>query len=140
MPYTIALCEICGIERLVPVVKGELRYKRCRRCSNIGLKHGKAWNSGIRLMSKAYQWKGELAGYAAKHHFLRKILGNAKFCMIDPNHISKKYSWHNIYGNGSRTPSDYISVCESCHRKIHNNNPEILVKLKQIIRKKGSDS
>ena len=131
--YIWSNCEICGMGRYVQLVYRKPRSRRCRRCGNIGTKRDKVWNSNTRLMEKAYQWKGEKAGYDAKHKFLNKLLGRASCCQINPTHISKKYSWHNFRENGSRNPDDYVSVCESCHRKIHNKNTLTLRKLQIII-------
>ena len=62
-------------------------------------------------------WKGEKAGYKAKHYRIYKIRGMPRKCeecgTTDP---TKKYEWASLtkdYDN----PKDYKRMCQKCHAK-----------------------
>ena len=67
---------------------------------------------------KSRRWKGESAGYAAKHMWITKHYGRASKCSLDSSHKAKRYEWANISGEYKRDMSDYIELCPSCHRKM----------------------
>lgn len=63
-------------------------------------------------------WKGEDAGYCAKHTWIYRQKGKAKYCedcgMTDQN---RRYNWSNIDHKYRRKVEDYISRCIPCHFK-----------------------
>lgn len=68
------------------------------------------------------QWKGDEAGYIAKHQWVRRHFGKASFCELNPMHSSKAgYEWHNISGNYNRNRDDWIQLCRSCHKEVEEN-------------------
>ena len=82
---------------------------------------------GIKL-EKARAWKGDKAGYVAKHTSIVKNYGKAFKCQnIDckyPRKVGrifmnkpKRYEWANISGLYKRSIDDYLQLCPSCHRK-----------------------
>lgn len=75
-----------------------------------------------RFGSKARRWKGDKAGYVAKHMWIIKHYGNALFCENDKTHKAKRYEWSNISGKYKRARSDYRQLCPSCHRILDINN------------------
>src|SRR4051794_7653721 len=62
-------------------------------------------------------WKGDKAGYGAKHDFIKYMYGLANKCEVckDPN--KNKYEGACVTGNYSRQLSDWKMMCTSCHRK-----------------------
>lgn len=62
------------------------------------------------------RWKGNLAGYVAKHMWLNKHFGKANHCDFNSAHIAKRYEWANLDGKYSRKREGYIQLCPSCHR------------------------
>ncbi len=62
------------------------------------------------------RWKGNNAGYVAKHLWIIKHFGKADHCEMNRNHQAKRYEWANIDGKYSRKREDYIQLCPSCHR------------------------
>lgn len=79
---------------------------------------------------KSRNWKGELAGYVAKHSWIRKHFGRAAICenmdcsypkRVDAGRKTIKkpsrYEWANISKKYKRDKNDYIQLCPSCHRK-----------------------
>lgn len=68
-------------------------------------------------------WKGEGAGYGAKHDYIKSILGKAKRCKNREENIlgfmcsgrSKTFHWANIDNKYTRNAEDYIDLCVSCH-------------------------
>lgn len=76
----------------------------CKSCSHLG--------------KRSYLWKGEEAGYSAKHYWIRKYYGNASTCSNDSTHKSRRFEWANISGKYLRDISDYKQLCKSCHSKM----------------------
>lgn len=67
-------------------------------------------------------WKGEDAGYSAKHSWIIKHYGKASHCCKDDGHIARRFEWHNISGEYKRDMEDWTQLCPSCHRKLHKDN------------------
>lgn len=68
---------------------------------------------------EAKAWKGEEAGYVAKHLWIVKHYGKASMCEnVNCKSIApKRFEWANISKNYHRERSDYKMLCPSCHRK-----------------------
>jgi len=88
----------------------------------------------------ARRWKGESAGYVAKHLWLIKHYGKANKCdnpdCSYPKIVNagrevldrpKRYEWANISGEYKRERLDYIQLCPSCHRKWDMGKIELCV-------------
>lgn len=67
--------------------------------------------------SNARRWKGEKAGYVAKHSWITKHYGKASKCENNINHFSTRYHWANISGEYKRGREDYRELCPSCNVK-----------------------
>ncbi len=64
----------------------------------------------------ATRWKGEKAGYHAKHTWLTKTYGKPKKC--DDCGVTKvRIEWANISHKYQRKRSDYKRLCNKCHYK-----------------------
>ena len=63
------------------------------------------------------RWKGDNAGYVAKHIWIKTNYGKASKCELNSSHIFRRFEWANISGKYERNISDYIQLCPSCHRK-----------------------
>ena len=63
-------------------------------------------------------WKGESAGYAAKHKWLDRNFGRPRKCENCGTEKAKKFEWANISGKYHREREDYKCLCTSCHRKM----------------------
>lgn len=88
------------------------------------LKKARATKIGILASS----WKGEKAGYAAKHMWIYKIKGKANKCE-NPNCkyprtncigivllAPKRFTWANKSHCYKREDGDWIQLCTSCHK------------------------
>lgn len=62
-------------------------------------------------------WKGDKAGYVAKHMWIISHYGKASKCEHCDSKTAKRYEWANISGNYEREVIDYKQLCPSCHRK-----------------------
>lgn len=62
-------------------------------------------------------WKGEQAGYAAKHEWAYRQWGNARKCEHCDSEGSMVYDWANVSGEYLRDRSDWLRLCRSCHQK-----------------------
>ena len=87
----------------------------------------KAWKRKLSLSkkgkigSKSNSWKGDEAGYRAKHLWIKIHFGHAKNCIFNPNHVASKYHWANISGKYTRNLIDYAPMCPSCHGLFDKN-------------------
>lgn len=70
--------------------------------------------------SAARRWKGDDAGYVAKHMWIHKHFGKANKCQQIGCSFKnpKRFEWSNISGKYLREQSDYVMLCCSCHRRI----------------------
>lgn len=110
-----------GIKKICPICKKEffvlhriIRRKRGKFCSIKCFYKNKKLNlSG----EKSSQWKGENAGYAAKHIWIANELGRPKICWeCGVKTLSKRqYHWANISGKYKRDVNDYKRLCVKCH-------------------------
>lgn len=69
------------------------------------------------LGSNSYIWKGEKAGYSAKHIWMSKTFGKPKFCEHCKSKNAKRYEWANISKKYRRKRNDWLRLCKSCHIK-----------------------
>lgn len=78
-------------------------------------------------------WKGENAGYVAKHNWVRNIKGTPRKCVHCGSEDKKAYDWANVSGLYKRDLDDYIRLCRSCHVKMDRNNTTIKKNGQEII-------
>jgi hypothetical protein len=62
-------------------------------------------------------WKGENVSYAGLHMWVRKCLGNPKYCEHCGTTKKRMYHWSNVSGKYRRDLSDWIRLCVPCHSK-----------------------
>lgn len=86
----------------------------------------KAFNSGRFTKGnsgeKNLNWKGDRAGYIAKHMWIAGQLGKPKKCEHCGTTKAKKFEWCNKDHKYSRVPSDWIRLCTPCHRRFDYEN------------------
>lgn len=65
------------------------------------------------------RWKGDAAGYVAKHMWIYKNFGKASQCenLFCSFKNPKRFEWANISKQYKRERDDYKQLCPSCHRK-----------------------
>ena len=70
------------------------------------------------------RWKGEGAGYVAKHTWISKQLGKPHFCEECGNKKlnHRQYHWANKSGKYLRDLSDWIRLCVKCHLEFDKDN------------------
>lgn len=95
---------------------------------NKGLKTGlvpkTAYKKGdIRLQGENHHnWKGDNASYYALHLWVSHHKGKAKKCEICGTKVAKKYEWANKSFEYKRNLSDWMSLCNKCHRQYDLKN------------------
>lgn len=62
-------------------------------------------------------WKGDKAGYSAKHYWVSRQLGKPRECSHCGTTEAKKFEWANVSGEYKRDVTDYIRLCCKCHKK-----------------------
>ena len=63
------------------------------------------------------RWKGNSAGYVAKHLWLTKHFDKGNECDRCGSTENSRLEWSNISGEHNRNRYDYNVLCPSCHRK-----------------------
>ena len=116
-----------GTKGLVKANKGS--FKKGQKAWNRGLK--RHWNSptefkkgNISWNNNLKIWKGTIAEYRKIHRLIRKKLGKPQICSI-----CKKIDnlvWANKSQKYLKSPSDWESLCRSCHTK----KDSLFIKLK----------
>jgi hypothetical protein len=64
--------------------------------------------------SKSYSWKGNGAGYRAKHKWITRVKGKPTECFVCGKKVGRLH-WANIDHQYKREESEYISMCPKCH-------------------------
>ena len=66
-------------------------------------------------------WKGESAGYLAKHNWIRRHYGKPDKCeWCLGTRESKRFEWANLSGHYKRKRSDWLMLCSKCHHQRDN--------------------
>jgi len=81
-----------------------------------------SWNKGI--FGKRKNWKQAKEWYHNLHNWIRNTKGKASKCeFCGKEGTGRGMHWANVDHKYSRVLEDYISLCQSCHRKydIKNN-------------------
>jgi len=62
-------------------------------------------------------WRGDKAGYRAKHCWISKKYGKAHKCqnIFCESKIIKIFHWANLSGKHKRTKKDWLQLCQQCH-------------------------
>jgi len=65
-------------------------------------------------------WKGQNASYSAIHHWVKRVKGKPKKCMMCGS--IENLQWANKNHKYKRNLSDWVSLCALCHNKFDKNN------------------
>lgn len=63
-------------------------------------------------------WKGDRAGYAARHQRVYILYGKAYKCERCRTKTAKRYEWANLSGEYKLERTDWKQLCVSCHRRL----------------------
>lgn len=89
------------------------------------------WNKGLKSEYSGknhYMWKGDKAGYFAKHAWIQNKYGKASKCENCGVVNEKRYHWSNIDHKYRRNIKDWRQLCASCHKKHDVGMKEISVR------------
>ena len=64
-----------------------------------------------------HRWKGDNAGYCAKHTRLYRRYGKPNFCEGCGTENAKRFHWANITGVYTISKENWLRLCASCHLK-----------------------
>jgi len=62
-------------------------------------------------------WKGDAVGYGALHDWVKRYLGEPRYCVTCHSYRKRKYEWASKSKHYLRDLSDWKRLCTSCHRK-----------------------
>lgn len=76
------------------------------------------WNKGMEMprLEKSHSWKGDDAGYDARHKRAYSIWGAPNKCEGCGTEIARKFEWANISNEYKNDRIDWLRLCTSCHR------------------------
>jgi len=78
------------------------------------------FTKGHGVGDKNVNWKGEDAGYFAKHIWAGKWWGKPQFCEKCKCSDRRTYHWANISDTYQRDRNDWLRLCVSCHKNYDN--------------------
>lgn len=107
------ICKVCGKEFYTS--KGELTSRNGKRGTGRKTCSRKCWYEWFKDKN-VYNYKGEQAGYYAKHQWVYKTLGSPNYCEHCKT-TKGKFHWSNISGKYLRDVSDWQRLCVKCHSK-----------------------
>lgn len=107
-------CKICG--KIFFTNKGELTSRNGTRGTGRKTCSRECWNKWFQGKN-IYNYKGEKAGYCAKHKWIKKMRGNPKYCEHCKKTDKKNYHWSNISGKYKKDINDWQRLCVKCHSK-----------------------
>lgn len=81
------------------------------------LSPGTQFKKGQLVGTKNNKWKGESAGYHAKHMWANSWFGSPQFCEHCKTSSRRMYHWANVSGGYLRDRNDWLRLCVSCHKK-----------------------
>lgn len=101
--------------------------RRKKRGESIGFIKGQKgfWKGKERLKEgKATHWKGDKAGYHAKHRWVESKLGKPNTCAKCKKGELKgaQIHWANRSGKYKRDLKDWIRLCAGCHGRFDKGN------------------
>lgn len=94
-------------------------------------------------------WKGDDAGYGAKHRQMYRHHGKASECENCHIKNATRYEWANLSGKYIRERSDYMQLCKKCHLGLDRSRPiwtnlihqaEIKARLNELVKLKKAHS
>lgn len=69
------------------------------------------------------RWKGDKAGYTAKHDWIKNHFGKPQFCEHCKSSAHRMYHWANISKEHKRNRNDWLRLCVPCHKK-YDSRPQ----------------
>ena len=109
-----------GHKKLGGIMKGDKMSEESKLKMSIAKlgkpshRKGKRFPQGTGENNNSY--KGENAGYVAKHSWVTYWKGKPQRCEMCGTTKAKRFEWANIDHQYHRVLEDYISMCASCHR------------------------
>lgn len=87
--------------------------------NRLGISHP-AWNKGIPTgrYELSLSWKGEKAGYSAKHKWIKSKRGNPDKCehCLKSGFKRQQIHWANVDHKYKRVLEDWLRLCSKCHQ------------------------
>lgn len=128
---TIVKCDQCGRNKFIRPCENVHKNFFCSpKCRTDWRKGKESPNKGRKFPNQSGEkncnWKGENVSYVPLHKWVRKLLGDPKFCKScnkkGEKAGTKKFprwniEWANIDHKYRRNLSDYIPLCKRCHWK-----------------------
>jgi hypothetical protein len=108
------ICKICGKKFFTS--KSEFTSRGGKRGTGRKVCSRECWYKWFKEKNVS-AYKGEDAGYHAKHKLIAKKLGNPKYCEHCKSTEEKMYHWSNISGKYLRDITDWQRLCVKCHSK-----------------------
>ena len=82
--------------------------------------NGGSFRKGQFENEKHPSWKGDKVSYWGLHIWIKRKLGNQKFCDLCFTKKSKRFEWANVSGEYKRGLNDWVRLCSICHHFVDN--------------------
>lgn len=115
-------CKLC--KKIFFTSKGELTGRGGTRGTGRKTCSRECWRKWFKE-ENVYSYRGEDAGYHAKHHWVAKKLGTPSYCEICKTTKRQRYEWSNKSGKYRKNVSDWQRLCVRCHRNF--DKKEIMI-------------
>jgi hypothetical protein len=106
-------CNHCGQEFFKKTGTSTMNWEQARFCS----RSCGAQASGFKKGHTPANWKGDTAGYAAIHIWMRNHYGTPQECEHCGTKEDRRYHWANVSGTYQRDRTDWLRLCVPCHKK-----------------------
>lgn len=95
------------------------KYKQGKKFSKGHCESLSKAREGICEFDKNPQWKGDEVGYGALHTWVYRVLGAPMVCEHcgSKKLNNKQIQWANKSGEYKRIKSDWLRLCNKCHKK-----------------------
>ena len=75
------------------------------------------FKKGMNAGASNNKWKGDKAGYVAKHLWVSHHFGKPQECVHCLTTELRAYHWANVSGEYKRKRDDWLRLCVPCHRR-----------------------
>lgn len=112
-------CQVC--DNLFQTYPSNLRIGKAKFCSSKCYANSRRGKLRMNYRDENHpRWVGDNVSYQALHTWVRSRLGHPKECHRCGDTKSKQFEWANISHEYKRDLTDWIRLCQSCHRLYDN--------------------
>lgn len=111
-PFEMKICPQCCEKKLIPV-----RNTFCSKSCSVSANHRQGLYKPLRGPDSP-AWKGDEVSYQNQHTRIYRLRGKASHCANREQKgcTGQRFEWAHVHGTDPGDPTNYTSLCISCHR------------------------